>query len=212
MRESFVGSAASSSGGARNAAAERRGDEAGRLSKDDESALMARIAAGDGAAAREAIGLFATRLHAIGYRMLNDAAEAEDVAQEAMLRLWRVAPEWRAGEARISTWLHRVALNLCYDRLRKRRTTDLEDAPEQIDPAASVQDRMEARDDAAAVRAALAALPERQRAAIVLRHFEERSNPEIAEALELSVEAVESLLARGRRALKAALGGGAERT
>lgn len=198
MGERVLGSGASHDG-ASDRAAERR------LSKDAEAALMARIADGERAAAAEAIALYAGRLHALGYRMLTDAAEAEDVAQEAMLRLWRIAPEWRAGEARIATWLHRVTLNLCYDRLRKRKTTDLDDAPEQVDPAPSAHARLEARDDAKALRAALDRLPERQRAAIVLRHFEERSNPEIADALDVSVEAVESLLARGRRALKAAL-------
>ncbi|MCI4663200.1 MAG: RNA polymerase sigma factor [Neomegalonema sp.] len=177
----------------------------GASAKTADAELMARIAAGDPEAAKEAIDLHAGRLHALAYRMLNDTAEAEDVSQEAMLRLWKIAPEWRAGEARISTWLHRVTLNLCYDRLRKKRTTDLDEAPEQEDPAKSVQEQLEARDDAAALRKALSALPDRQRAAIILRHFEEKSNPEIAEQLDVSVEAVESLLARGRRALKAAL-------
>ena len=89
--------------------------------KAADAALMKRIAAGDPTAAKDAIDAYSSRLHALAFRMLNDSTEAEDVAQEAVLRLWRVAPEWRAGEALISTWLHRVALNLCYDRLRKRR-------------------------------------------------------------------------------------------
>ena len=194
----------------RNGAARKRHpvDAAQNASvKAADAALMKRIAAGDSTAAKEAINAHASRLHGLAFRMLSDATEAEDVAQEAMLRLWRVAPDWRAGEARISTWLHRVALNLCYDRLRKRRTTDLDEAPEQVDPTISVQAQLEARDDAAELRSALNKLPDRQRTAIVMRHFEEYSNPQIADALEISVEAVESLLARGRRALKAALGG-----
>jgi RNA polymerase sigma-70 factor (ECF subfamily) len=133
--------------------------------------------------------------------MLADAAEAEDVAQEAMLRLWKIAPDWRPGEAKVSTWLHRVAANLCIDLLRKRRRLSAEEAPETADDAPSAQARLEQADRAAALREALDALPDRQRAAVTMRHFSGLSNPEIGESLGVSVEAVESLLARGRRAL-----------
>lgn len=167
--------------------------------------LLARFADGDQSAARALVERHSGRVLALATRMLNDAAEAEDVVQDAMMRVWKVASDWRDGEAKFSTWLHRVALNLCYDRLRKRRTVDIDAVAEPEDPTPSAQARMETRQGGGAVREALQTLPERQRAAILLRHFEERSNPEIAEALEVSVEAVESLLARGRRALKAAL-------
>lgn len=168
--------------------------------------LVARYAAGDQSAARALTGRHAPRVYALARRMLADTAEAEDVTQEAMLRLWRIAPDWE-DRAAVGTWLYRVASNLCIDRLRKRRALSGEAVPEVADEAPSVLRSLEARDRAAALGAALAALPERQRVAIVLRHFEERSNPEIAAVLELSVEAVESLLARGRRALAAALSG-----
>ncbi len=136
------------------------------------------------------------------YRMLGDQAEAEDVAQDAMLRLWKQATDWRAGEARVSTWLYRVVHNLCIDRIRKRRPqVPVEDAPEPVDPDPSVLDRMAQTEQSKAVAAAIAELPERQRQALILRHFEGMSNPAIGEALECSVEAVESLLARARRAL-----------
>lgn len=168
--------------------------------------LLQRVAAGDQSAARALADRHVGRVLGLATRLLTDPVEAEDVAQEAMLRAWRIASRWDPTGAKFSTWLHRVALNLCYDRLRKRRTAPLEAAPEPEDPTPSAQAMMEAQDDRAALRAALETLPERQRTAILLRHFEERSNPEIAEALSVSVEAVESLLARGRRALKAALG------
>ncbi|MFQ8433512.1 RNA polymerase sigma factor [Amaricoccus sp. W119] len=162
--------------------------------------LLARYAAGEQSAARALTFRHAPRVLALARRMLGDAAEAEDVAQETLLRMWKVAPDWRE-EARLSTWLYRVASNLCVDRLRRRREHGLDGVPEVADGAASAQDGLEARDRAGALRAALGRLPDRQRLAIVLRHMEERSNIEIAEILGLSVDAVESLLARGRRAL-----------
>lgn len=104
------------------------------------------------------------------------------MAQEAMLRLWRQAGNWRSGEVRISTWLYRVTHNLCIDRIRKRRpSAPIEDAPEPPDPSPSALERL--------------------RQALVLRHFDGLSNPEIGERLSCSVEAVESLLARARRQL-----------
>lgn len=162
--------------------------------------LLARYAAGDQAAARALTFRHAPRLLTLARRMLADAAEAEDVAQETLLRLWRIAPDWR-DEAKLSTWLYRVASNLCVDRLRRRRERTLDEAGEPADETATPLEGIAARERAGALEAALGRLPERQRVAIVLRHIEERSNIEIGEILGLSVEAVESLLARGRRAL-----------
>lgn len=170
----------------------------------DDEALLLRFADGDRHAARLLAARHLPRLLSLGRRMLGDEAEAEDVAQEAMLRLWRQAPDWRRGEAQVSTWLYRVASNLCIDRLRRaERTTAADPAamPEVADdrpgPEATLADTARLR----ALDVALAELPERQRQAVVLRHIEGLSNPEIAAIMEISVEAVESLTARGKRAL-----------
>jgi RNA polymerase sigma-70 factor (ECF subfamily) len=177
------------------------------LSSTDE-VLLAAYAAGDAAAARELARRFLPRILGYARRMLRDPAEAEDVAQEAMLRLWRMAPGWRPGEAQVSTWLWRVAANLVTDRLRRRRGgLDLEAVPEPEDPAPSALQVLQQADRAAALEAALAALPERQRQAVVLRHIEGLPNPEIARIMGIGVEAVESLTARGKRALAALLSG-----
>ncbi len=197
--------AGSGRGGAALVRAETAIDRSAVAQEVGDAVLLARFADGDQSAARALVERHSGRVLALAVRMLNDSAEAEDVMQDAMMRVWKIAPDWREGEAQLSTWLHRVALNLCYDRLRKRNTVDIDAIAEPEDPTPSVQARMETHQGGGAVREALQMLPERQRAAIVLRHFEERSNPEIAEALDVSVEAVESLLARGRRALKAAL-------
>ncbi|MEM8654017.1 MAG: RNA polymerase sigma factor [Pseudomonadota bacterium] len=176
---------------------------------EDDAALLARYARGDAAAARALTVRLVPRAHAQAYRLLGETAEAEDVVQEAMLRLWRIAPEWRSGEAQVSTWLYRVVANLCTDRLRKRRRSGvaLEEVAEPADPAQGVEARLQ--DDArhAALRAAIADLPERQRLALTMRHFDGASNPEIAAALGVSVEAAESLTARAKRALAHALKG-----
>ena len=175
----------------------------------DDADLLARYALGDAGAARVLTVRLTPRAFAQAVRMLGDRAEAEDVAQEAMLRLWRIAPDWRTGEARVTTWLYRVVANLCTDRLRKRprMSVPLEDVSEPADPTPSVEARMQSEARRDAVRAALADLPERQRIAVMMRHFDGASNPEIAQALGIGTEAVESLTARGKRALAAALKG-----
>jgi RNA polymerase sigma-70 factor (ECF subfamily) len=177
----------------------RTSPEAGAAPTDAE--LLAGYAAGEDAAARTLTLRHAPRVFALARRMLGDAAEAEDVTQETMLRLWRMAPNGEEGRAVLGTWLYRVASNLCIDRLRRRRKADSDAVAEIADEAPGAVRRLEALDRAAALEFALAALPERQRLAIVLRHFEERGNPEIAAILGVSVEAVESLLARARREL-----------
>lgn len=171
-----------------------------------DEALLVAFGNGDGEAAAVLTARLAPRVLGFAARMLGgDRAEAEDVTQEAMLRLWKIAPEWRQGEAKVSTWLYRVTSNLCTDRLRKRRHVDIDAIPEPADDAPGVAAGMMQASRADALQAALAQLPERQRIAVTLRHLEGRTNPEIAEVLEISVEAVESLTARGKRALAALL-------
>ncbi|MCT8159582.1 RNA polymerase sigma factor [Pseudoruegeria sp. SHC-113] len=175
------------------------------MSEVSDEALLVLYANGDRAAARALTVRLTPRVLGYAARVLSDPAEAEDVAQEAMLRLWRIAPEWRQGEAKVSTWLYRVVANLCTDRLRKRRAGSLDEAEEPQDEAPGAEERLQQAARAHALNAALARLPERQRQAVVLRHLEGLANPEIAEVLEISVEAVESLTARGKRALAEAL-------
>ncbi|WP_135501450.1 RNA polymerase sigma factor [Roseovarius aestuariivivens] len=177
------------------------------LSDLTDEALLALFARGDRVAARALTMRLTPKVLAHAYRLLGRRDQAEDVAQEAMLRLWRVAPDWRSGEAKVTTWLYRVTANLCTDRLRRRgRTTPLDAIPEPVDAAVTPAQALQRQARADALQAALDALPERQRQAVVLRHIEEIGNPEIAEIMGLSVEAVESLTARGKRALRAALG------
>ena len=139
--------------------------------------------------------------------MLGDAGEAEDVAQETFLRVWRHAAAWNPGKARFDTWLHRVVLNLCYDRLRRRRERPTADPPDRPDPAPGPERSLEAAETGARVRAAVLALPPRQREAIVLCHYQGLGNIEAASAMGVSVEALESLLGRARRSLRAGLAG-----
>lgn len=186
-------------------------DRTDALAELDDSALMVLFARGDPEAARRLTARLLPRALRHAARVLGDPAEAEDVAQEAMMRLWHAAADWRRdGPAQPSTWLYRVVANLAVDRLRRaRRATGLdpESAETLADMAPGIEARLAESDRMAALDQALAALPERQRQAVVLRHIEGLSNPEIAEVLDVGIEAVESLTARGKRALKAALEG-----
>jgi RNA polymerase sigma-70 factor (ECF subfamily) len=173
--------------------------------RDADAALLARYAAGDDTAARLLSARLSPRAYAHAFRVLGDAAEAEDVTQEAMLRLWKQAAAWDAGRAQAATWLYRVVANLCHDRLRRSMPDASDEMDLAADPAPGIETRLQdnARHDA--LQAALMRLPERQRQAVVLRHLEGLANPEIAGILDVGVEAVESLTARGKRALTADL-------
>ncbi|GHE93573.1 RNA polymerase sigma subunit ECF family protein [Aliiroseovarius zhejiangensis] len=173
-----------------------------------DDALLVLYGNGDPMAAELLTRRLAPRVLGFAARLLGgDRAEAEDVTQEAMLRLWKIAPDWRSGEAKVTTWLFRVVTNLCTDRLRKRRTVDIDLIDDPADQAPGAVETLIQADRAAALQAALMGLPDRQRIAVTLRHIEGETNPDIAQIMQISVEAVESLTARGKKALAAALAG-----
>lgn len=178
------------------------------LTDVSDEALLVAYGNGDADAARVLTRRLTPRVLGYATRLLGgDRAEAEDVAQEAMLRLWKIAGDWRQGEAKVTTWLYRVVTNLCTDRLRKRRGIAIDAIPEPEDDRPGAEAGLLEQSRAKALQAALAELPDRQREAVILRHIEGLSNPEIAQVMDIGVEAVESLTARGKRALAALLAG-----
>lgn len=170
--------------------------------EDPDAGLVEATGRGDAEAASRLVARHLPRMTALARRMLGDSAEAEDVAQDVFLKVWTQAKRWKPGAAKFETWLHRVAINACYDRLRKKRGVPLDEIDERPDTAPDPEQAVGQAQTARAVEAALQTLPERQRAAITLCHYQGLGNIEAAAALEISVEALESLLARGRRALK----------
>ena len=171
---------------------------------ESDEALMARVAKGDQRAFRELARRHVPIMVGIARRMLGNAAEAEDVAQEAMLRVWTHAPRWQPL-ALFRTWLSRVVVNLCLDRKRKAAWVELEAAGEVADPAPLAGEAAETAERERLLAAAIAELPERQRAAIVLSYTEGMSNAQVAEILDTTVSAVETLLVRGKQNLRRAL-------
>ena len=172
------------------------------IASESDDALMARVAARDADALRLLADRHAEIAWRIAYRMLNDAAEAEDVAQEAMLRLWQFAERWQAGGTGVAAWLTRVATNACLDRIRRRRFVGEDAIPERADESPLADEAIEQDEVRSAVAGCIEALPERQRAAIVLTYYEERQNRMAAEILAMQVKAFESLLFRARASLR----------
>jgi RNA polymerase sigma-70 factor, ECF subfamily len=170
------------------------------LDEAHELSLIRRIAERDTAAYRELVDALLPRIARFAERLLGNRAESEDVAQETFMKLWTAASTF-TPQARPSTWIYRIAHNLCIDRIRKRRAeTDVESvATNGADRPSGLFARKQTSE---AVQRALAELPERQRAALTLVHYEGLAADEAASVLEISIEALESLLARGRRTLR----------
>lgn len=168
--------------------------------------LVAKAGAGDRSAARALVEAVSPRIWRIAWRLLRDAAEAEDITQEALIRLWAIAPKWKPGRAKIETWLYRVTTHLCFDRLRKAgRFVEEAAGADAVDPSTPPDGGLRATDVCARVDLALSLLPHRQSAAIILTHYDGLSAKAAGEVLDISVEALESLLARARKALRQAL-------
>ncbi|KUR78586.1 RNA polymerase subunit sigma [Novosphingobium sp. FSW06-99] len=159
-----------------------------------------------GAGSVEAFSVLVTRhrpaLHRQALRMLGDAHEAEDVVQDCFARLWQNAGTWQPSGAGLVGWLHRVTLNLCFDRKRRHRVTTTPDLPDIADEAPLADCMIEAEQASAQMAAALRALPDRHRTALMLCYYDGLSNAAAADALNLHIKAMESLLFRARRQLR----------
>lgn len=175
------------------------------MAEDGERELWDGLLVGDDAAMRRLVDRKLPRVFALAYRILGDRGDAEDVAQETLVRAWRRPPEQRPGTPSLDAWMHRVALNLCYDRLRRRREVLVDEPPEVADERAGPEREVQSLTIADRLQAALMALPLRQREAIVLCHYQGLTNIRAAESMDISVEALESLLARARRSMRTAL-------
>lgn len=172
---------------------------------DPDADLIRAMAQGDSSALSSMMDLHLKSIKSLAWHMLGDDAAAEDVAQEVFLKGWLQARKWEPGRAKFVTWMKRVATNTCLDRLRKKKEVLSDTLPERVDGAISADAALVETQTSGAVQNAIARLPERQRAALTLCHFDDMSQVEAADILEISVAAYESLLARARRSLRGAL-------
>jgi len=166
--------------------------------------LMAATARGDRIAFQALVGRHLGRSLGLARRLTGNDADAEEVVQEALLRVWLHAPRWRPLAA-FRTWFYRVVVNLCLNRRRRAPFAALEAAGDPPDPSPDALAMMQRDETVRAVAGAVAALPERQRAALVLTYYDGLGNAEAADVMGLSVAAVESLLVRAKRSLRTEL-------
>jgi RNA polymerase sigma-70 factor, ECF subfamily len=176
-----------------------------RSQQSDED-LMSRVARGDQDAFRQLASRYARKSFALAKRIAANDEDAEEIVQEAMIRVWTTAPRWRP-EAAFQTWLYRIVINLCLNQCRRKPFAPLDEAGDPADPSASVADELERQQTDRLVANAIARLPERQQMVLILTYYEGFSNAETAEMMDTSVSSVESLLVRAKRALRAQLGG-----
>lgn len=170
------------------------------MNSDDE--LLARIAVADEAAFRCLVERHLDRAYGLALRILGNGADAEDVVQDTLLKVWTHRGRWESGRAKFSTWLYRVVMNRCIDLRRQPRGEDVESIAEPIDSQPDAVTAMHRHEVNDMLETAMAKVPDQQRLALILSYHQELSNSEIAEVMDTTVPAVESLLKRGRQRLR----------
>jgi RNA polymerase sigma-70 factor (ECF subfamily) len=170
--------------------------------KDEDEELLNRLALNDEAAFRLLVERHVDRAFGIALRIVGSRADAEDVVQDTMLKVWTHRGKWQHGRAKFSTWLYRVVTNRCIDLHRMPRTDNVDTVPEPVDAKPDAMVTMQRDEVARMLEAAMQRLPEQQRIAVIFSYHENMSNGEIAEVMETTVAAVESLLKRGRQQLR----------
>ena len=170
--------------------------------RDEDQDLLDRLAANDEAAFQQLVQRHIDRAFGLALRILGTRADAEDVVQDTFLKVWIRRGEWQEGRARFSTWLYRVVTNRCIDLRRRPRTDDVDAIPEPADSQPDAVSAMHRNEVNVMLEEAMGLLPEQQRVAVILSYHEDMSNAEIADVMDTTVSAVESLLKRGRQQLK----------
>lgn len=178
-----------------------RVDEA-PLATDTDDVLLERIAANDQSAFRLLVERHIDRAYGLALRILNNRADAEDIVQDTLLKIWLHRGRWESGRAKFSTWLYRVVTNRCIDYRRQPRTEDIEHVPEVADAKPLPLDEIHKHKVTSLLDAAMERLPDQQRIALILSYHENMNNSEVAEVMQTTVMAVESLLKRGRQKLR----------
>lgn len=168
--------------------------------RNDEEIMLA-VGKGDIDAFEEIVLRHQKTAWQVAYRFLGDAAEAEDAAQDAFMKILAAAPRYRPS-ATFRTFLYRVVSRLCIDRARKMHPIFTDEPPDAPDPRPSVSENLLTSERGREVRRALNTLPANQRIAIVLRYYEGLDYRSIADAMETTEKAIERLLARGRARLQ----------
>ncbi len=171
---------------------------------EQETELIRRTQLGDGDAFQILLHRHLPMIHAYAMRMTGNQADASDIAQEVFIRFWQKADSFQPEKAGLSTWLHQIAHNLCIDFFRKnskQQNLVTHNHEEAIDTSEEVLDRQNQLKDA------IGKLPERQRSALLFCHYQGLTNKQAAHILDVSVDALESLLSRARRTLKTNLAG-----
>jgi RNA polymerase sigma-70 factor (ECF subfamily) len=183
----------------------RRALEANSTTADADGidrSLMERIAAGD----QQAFAALAERHAAVALglaqRIVRNTADAEDIVQESLTRLWMFADRWNPETARFSSWFYRIVTNQAISRIRKKTTESIDSVEEPSDNSPGPDDQLAGREIGAAIAGAIDRLPERQRAAIGLCYDNDLSCAEAADAMGVSIGTMESLLFRARRSLR----------
>jgi len=172
------------------------------LLPDEDEELLKRLAANDEAAFRQLVERHIDRAFGIALRIVRSRADAEDVVQDAMLKVWVHRGQWQHGRAKFSTWLYRVVTNRCIDLYRQPRTDNVDAVPEPVDTQPDVVSAMQREEVTQMLENAMQRLPDQQRVAVILSYHENMSNGEIAEVMDTTIAAVESLLKRGRQQLR----------
>jgi RNA polymerase sigma-70 factor (ECF subfamily) len=179
----------------------------GRFEAFDDERLMAQVAGGDRSAFDALAQRHLGRALRTARRLLTNQSDAEEIVQEAMLRVWMHARRWQPERARFTTWLYQIVTNLAIDRLRKPTMAPLEAAGDPADPAPHIGVELERRERMDLIGRKIDEMPGRQKAVLTLCYYEGLTCREAADVMDMSVAAVEALLLRSRRALKQKLEG-----
>ena len=164
--------------------------------------LMLAIGNGDESAFHTVVRAHQKSLSHYTFRILGNQKDTEDITQETFLRLWKNAGKWQPAKSKLTTWLHRIAHNLCIDHVRKKSNAETEELDDNAASDSELNTTLEQSNDLERLSKAMASLPENQKNALVLCHYQGFSNKEAAKIMGISVKAVESSIARAKRSLR----------